>query len=251
MSANMSHAHTPTGTLRVLSAYLISSSPCYLAMSLSAFSTQATVLSGPKIGGKQGRGRGGGERIYVLCAGRSMFCQKDQNKWLAIIQGSVAALDKPPFPLVQCPHHLSQSPVGQDVASMNQTVQHLCRLFHQVILVFFQLIIRLQVQDRVQGLPVMRNLLVETSQIKLVLNIVFIHLKQTTNSPSSSGRSGRIPNTCRTYLTEELVPPKGTKPGNPRNLLRATHGFAEIKTTREKLVTVTSVNTIPERVRVL
>lgn len=80
--------------------------------------------------------------------------------------------------------------------SVNKTVQHFRCLLYQVRLVgvVLQLIIRLQVQDHVQRLPVVGHLLVQPRQIKLVLNVVLVN------------------------LAEELIPSQATKPRYPRHL---------------------------------
>ena len=79
---------------------------------------------------------------------------------------------------------------------MNKTIQHLSRLLYQVRLVgvVLQLVIRLQVKDHVQRLPVVGDLLVQSSQVKLVLNVVLVN------------------------LAEELISSQATKPRYPRNL---------------------------------
>ena len=79
---------------------------------------------------------------------------------------------------------------------MNKTIQHLSRLLYQVGLVgvVLQLVIGLQVEDHVQRLPVVRDLLVQSGQVKLVLNVVLVN------------------------LAEELIPSQATKPRYPRNL---------------------------------
>ena len=58
--------------------------------------------------------------------------------------------------------------------SVYQPVQHLGRLLDQVGLVgvILELVVRLQVEDHVQRLPVVRHLLVQPSQVKLVLQQV-------------------------------------------------------------------------------
>ena len=90
-------------------------------------------------------------------------------------------------------NHLCNASVGQNVSSVYQPIQHLSCLLYQVRLVgvVFKLIIWLQVQDHVKGLPVVRNLLVQPCQVKLVLNVVLVH------------------------LAEELVPTKTAEPRDP------------------------------------
>lgn len=73
-------------------------------------------------------------------------------------------------------HHLSEPPVGEDVPGMDKAIEHLCCLFNQVTLVVLELIVRFKVQDGVQCLTVMGNLLIQASQVELVLNVVLIHL---------------------------------------------------------------------------
>ena len=64
--------------------------------------------------------------------------------------------------------------------SVYQSVQHLSSLLNQVWLIgiILQLIIRLQVEDHVQRLSVVGNLLIETSQVELVLDVVLVHLAE-------------------------------------------------------------------------
>ena len=68
----------------------------------------------------------------------------------------------------------------RDSPSVNKTIEHLSRLLYQVRLVgvIFQFVIRLQVEDHVQRLPIVRNLLVEAGQVELVLNVVLVHLAE-------------------------------------------------------------------------
>ena len=94
-------------------------------------------------------------------------------------------------------NHLCNASVGQNVSGKEildvnthhhgrmlprvyQAVQHLCCLFYQVRLVriIFKLIIRLQVQNHVQSLSVVRDLLIEPSQVELVLNVVLVNLAE-------------------------------------------------------------------------
>ena len=86
----------------------------------------------------------------------------------------------------------------RELPRVYQAIQHLCCLLYQVRLVgvIFKLIIRLQVQDHVQGLPVVGDLLIQPSQVELVLNVVLIH------------------------LAEELVPTQPTEPRDPGYLLQ-------------------------------
>ena len=80
--------------------------------------------------------------------------------------------------------------------SVNKTIQHLSRLLYQVGLVgvVLQLVIRLQVKDHVQRLPVVGDLLVQSSQVELVLNVVLVN------------------------LAEELISSQTTEPRYPGNL---------------------------------
>ena len=89
---------------------------------------------------------------------------------------------------------------SQHQPSVNKTVEHLSRLLYEVRLVgvILQLVIRLQVQDHVQRLPVVRDLLVQSSQVKLVLNVVLVN------------------------LAEELISSQATKPRYPRHLSNTT-----------------------------
>jgi len=98
-------------------------------------------------------------------------------------------------------NHLCNASVCQNVSRVYQAIQHLCCLLYQVRLVgvIFKLVIRLQVQDHVQGLPVVGDLLIQPSQVELVLNVVLIH------------------------LAEELVPTQPTEPRDPGYLLRTGH----------------------------
>ena len=70
--------------------------------------------------------------------------------------------------------------VDWKLPSVYQSVQHLSSLLNQVWLIgiILQLIIRLQVEDHVQRLSVVGNLLIETSQVKLVLDVVLVHLAE-------------------------------------------------------------------------
>ena len=79
---------------------------------------------------------------------------------------------------------------------VNKTIQHLSRLLYEVWLVgiVLQLVIRLQVQDHVQRLPVVGDLLVQSSQVELVLNVVLVN------------------------LTEELISSQAAEPRYPGNL---------------------------------
>ena len=62
-------------------------------------------------------------------------------------------------------------PVGENVSGVNETVEHFRCLLNEVALVgiVLEVIVRLQVQDHVQGLAVVGDLLVQSRQIKLVL----------------------------------------------------------------------------------
>lgn len=95
-------------------------------------------------------------------------------------------------------NHLCNASVGQNVSGKTildvnthhhrmqmlprvyQAIQHLCCLFYQVRLVriIFKLIIRLQVQNHVQSLSVVRDLLIQPSQVELVLNVVLVNLAE-------------------------------------------------------------------------
>ncbi len=62
---------------------------------------------------------------------------------------------------------------------MDQAIEHLGRLLDQVALirVVLELVVRLEVKDHVEGLPVVGHLLVETRQVELVLDVVFVDLE--------------------------------------------------------------------------
>lgn len=90
-------------------------------------------------------------------------------------------------------YHLCDASVRQNVSSMNETIKHFCCLFNKVVLVrvIVQIIIWLQVQNHIESLSVVWNLLIESSEIKFVLNIVFVN------------------------FAEELIPSQTTEPRNP------------------------------------
>ena len=73
---------------------------------------------------------------------------------------------------------------------MYETIEHLSRLLYEVGLVgiVLQLVIRLEVEDHVQRLSVVRDLLVQTSQVELVLDVILVN------------------------LAEKLIPPESTEP---------------------------------------
>ena len=60
---------------------------------------------------------------------------------------------------------------------MYEAIEHLRCLFDEVTLIILQLIIWLQVKDGVKSLPIVRHLLIQACQVKLVLNVVFINLE--------------------------------------------------------------------------
>ena len=57
----------------------------------------------------------------------------------------------------------------------------------------------LEVEDHVERLPVVRHLLVQSRQVKLVLNVILVH------------------------LAEKLISAQSAEPRNPRYFLRAAH----------------------------
>ena len=63
---------------------------------------------------------------------------------------------------------------------VNKTIQHLSGLLYEVWLVWVvrQLVVRLQVEDHIQRLPVVGDLLIEASQVELVLNVVLVHFAE-------------------------------------------------------------------------
>ena len=82
-------------------------------------------------------------------------------------------------------NHLRNAPVGQDVSGVDEAVQHLGRLLDQVGLVgvVLQLVVGLQVEDHVQGLSVVGDLLVEASQVELVLDVILVNFTEKFISP--------------------------------------------------------------------
>jgi len=62
-------------------------------------------------------------------------------------------------------NHLCNAPIGQNVSGVNESIQHLRCLLYQVGLVriILELVIRLQVEDHVECLSVVRDLLVQPS----------------------------------------------------------------------------------------
>ena len=72
---------------------------------------------------------------------------------------------------------MSQPPVGEDIPRVYEAIEHLRCLFDEVTLIILQLIIWLQVKDGVKSLPIVRHLLIQACQVKLVLNVVFINLE--------------------------------------------------------------------------
>merc|ERR1719319_908136 len=115
---------------------------------------------------------------------------------LAVDPGAVAEV-----PRLVLLDHLRDPPVRQDVSSVYEAVEHLGGLLDEVGLVgvILQLVVGLQVQDHVQRLSVVRHLLVQPRQVKLVLNIILVH------------------------FAEELIPAETAEPRDPGNLLRAGH----------------------------
>jgi len=146
----------------------------------------------------------GGVDIHALWAVELHHCLSRhirQPDWhhglvLAIHPGAVAKVTS----LVLL-NHLGDASVCQNVSCMDQPIEHLGRLLNQVGLVgvVLQLIVRLQVENHVERLPVVRHLLVQPSEVELVLNVVFIH------------------------LAEELISAETAEPRDPGNLLRAGH----------------------------
>ena len=76
--------------------------------------------------------------------------------------------------------HLGDTTISQNVACVYKAVKQFSRLFNEVGLVgiVFELVIRFEVKDHVQGLSVMGNLLIEASQVEFVLDVVFVNLEE-------------------------------------------------------------------------
>ena len=72
--------------------------------------------------------------------------------------------------------------------SVYETIEHLCRLLYEVGLVgiVLQLVIGLEVEDHVQRLSVVRDLLVQTSQVELVLDVILVNLAEKLITPEST-----------------------------------------------------------------
>jgi len=146
----------------------------------------------------------GGVDVHALWAVELDHClarhirQPNWHHWLvlAVYPGAVAKVSS----LVLL-NHLSDPPVCQNVSCVDQPIEHLSCLLDQVGLVgvVLQLVVRLQVEDHVERLPVVRHLLVQPSKVELVLNVIFVH------------------------LAEELIPAETAEPRDPGNLLRAGH----------------------------
>lgn len=119
--------------------------------------------------------------------------QADGKHWLVLAVNSGAVAEVSLLILFQ---HLSDSSVCEDVSRVDQSVQHLCCLFDQIALVriILQLLVWFKVQDHVQSLSIVRDLFIETCQVELVLDVVFVH------------------------LTEKLISSESTKPRDPRHL---------------------------------
>ena len=68
-------------------------------------------------------------------------------------------------------NHLGDPPVRQNVSCVDKSIEHLSCLFDQIGLVgvVLQLVVRLQVEDHVERLPIVRYLLVQPSKVELVL----------------------------------------------------------------------------------
>jgi len=98
-------------------------------------------------------------------------------------------------------NHLCNASVCQNVSRVYQAIQHLCCLFYKIRLVWvvFKLVIRLQVQNHVQSLSIVRDLFIQASKVELVLNVVLVH------------------------LAEELVSTQTAEPRDPGYLLRTGH----------------------------
>ena len=69
-----------------------------------------------------------------------------------------------------------------------ETIKHLSRLLYEVGLVgvILQLVIRLEVEDHVQRLSVVRDLLVQPGQVELVLDVILVNLAEKLISPEST-----------------------------------------------------------------
>jgi len=146
--------------------------------------------------------------------------QPNRHHWLvlAVHPGAVAKVAS----LVLL-NHLGDAPVCQNVSCVDQPIEHLSCLLDQVRLVgvVLQLIVRLQVEDHVERLPVVRHLLVQPSKVELVLNVIFIH------------------------LAEELISAETAEPRDPGNLLRAGHLPLERRSDGTPTQRVTSVSPRP------
>lgn len=120
-------------------------------------------------------------------------------------------------------NHLGDPPVRQNVSCVDKPIEHLSCLFDQIGLVgvVLQLVVRLQIEDHVERLPIVRYLLVQPSKVELVLNVIFIH------------------------LAEELISAETAEPRDPGNLLRAGHLPLERRSDGTPTQRVTSVSPRP------
>ena len=71
---------------------------------------------------------------------------------------------------------------------MDEPVEHLRCLLNEIGLVgvVLQLVVRLQVEDHVQRLSVVRDLLVQAGQVELVLDVILVNLAEKLISPEST-----------------------------------------------------------------
>lgn len=116
---------------------------------------------------------------------------------LAVDAGAV-----PEIALLVFLQHLRDAAVGEDVARVDEAVEHFGRLLDQIALVrvVLQLLVWLEVEDHVKRLSVVRHLLVQPRQVEFVLDVILVH------------------------LAEELVASQAAEPRDPRHLLGAAHG---------------------------
>ena len=142
--------------------------------------------------------------------------------------------------------HRGEAPRGKDEPLVYEAIEHLRRALHELVLLLRQhlLVRRLDVQNEVQSVIVVRNLLVQPAQVELVLDVVLVHLAARGEwrwRGSGQGQGGGDGRLGRRDLNsrKEFVALQPTKPVDPRGLLArgdvrfAVRVIANLRTTAE------------------
>lgn len=76
--------------------------------------------------------------------------------------------------------HLRDSPIREDVACVDEAVQHFGGLFDEVGLVgvVLQLVVWFKIENHVEGLSILWNLFIETCEIEFISDIIFVYFTE-------------------------------------------------------------------------